>query len=79
MVEDVKGCHIGVKRLGIANVTNRRVAYNSLDENLDAAPSSLVSLVVLKQVGPGSFGANMVDTRSFRGDCRVITHHLPKT
>jgi hypothetical protein len=73
MVEDAKGCNVGVKRLGITKVANPCFVYNSLDENLDAAISGLVSLVVLKQGGPGSFGANAVDARSFRGDRKVIT------
>jgi hypothetical protein len=73
MVEDVEGCNVGVKRLRIAKVANPRVVYNSLDKNLDAALSGLVSLVVLKQGGPGSFGANAVDARSFCGDCWIVT------
>ncbi len=73
MVEDVEGCNVGVKRLGIAKVANPCVIYNSLDKNLDDALSGLVSLVVLKQGSPGSFGVNAVDARSFRGDCQVVT------
>ncbi len=73
MVEDVKGCNIGEKCLGIAKVVNRHVVYNSLDKNLDTALSGLVGLVVLKQGSPGGFGANAVDGRSFHGDCRVLT------
>jgi hypothetical protein len=73
MVEDAEGCNVGVKLLGIAKVANPRVVYNSLDKNLDAALSSLVSLVVLKQGSPGGFGTNAVDARSFSGDRRVIT------
>jgi hypothetical protein len=73
MVEDVEGCNVGVKRLGIAKVANPRVVYNSLDKNLDAVLSGLVGLVVLKQGSPGSFGVNPVDARSFCGDPRVIT------
>ncbi len=74
MVENVEGCNVGVKCLGIAKVANPRVVYmNSLNENLDAALSGLVSLVVLKQGGPGGPGANAVDTRSFRGNRRVVT------
>ncbi len=73
MVEDVKGCNVRVKCLGITKVANLRVVYNSLDEDLDATLSGLVSLVVLDQGSSGGFGTNVVDTRSFRGDCRVIT------
>ncbi len=51
-VEDVEGCNVGVKHLGIAKVANPRVIYNSLDKNLDAKLSGLISLVVLKQGGP---------------------------
>jgi hypothetical protein len=36
--------------------------------------SGLISLVFLDLGGPGSFGANAVDTRSFRIDCQVIAH-----
>jgi hypothetical protein len=68
MVEDVKGCNVGLKRLGIAKIANPHVVYNSLDENLDATLGGLVSLVVLKQGSPGSFGANAVDMKSFHGD-----------
>jgi hypothetical protein len=73
MVEDVKGCNFGVKCLEITKVVNPRVVYNSLDENLDAAISGLVPLVVLKLGSPGGFDANAVDARSFCGDCRVVT------
>jgi hypothetical protein len=73
MVEDVEGCNVGVKHLGIAKVANPRVVYNSLDKNLDAALSGLIGLVVLKQGSPGGFGANTVDARSFRSDCRAVT------
>ncbi len=72
MVEDVKGCNVGVKRLGIAKDTNPRVSYNSHDEDLDATLSGLVSLIVLNQGSPGGFGANTVDARSFRGDRGVL-------
>ncbi len=48
IVEDDKGCHVGVKRLGIAKVANPRVVYYSLDEDFDAGLSSLVGLVVLE-------------------------------
>jgi hypothetical protein len=73
MVEDVEGCNVGVKRLGIVKVPNPHVVYSSLNKNLDTALSNLVGLVVLKQGSPGGFGANAVDTRSFRGDRRVVT------
>jgi hypothetical protein len=73
MVEDVEGCNVGLKHFGIVKVTNPRVIYNSLNEDLDAALSGLVSLKVLNQGIPGSFGVNAVNARSFRGDCRVIT------
>jgi hypothetical protein len=73
MVEDVEGCNGGVKRLGIAKVANPCVVYNSLNEDLDAMLSGLVSLVVLNQTCPGGFGANAIGARSFRSDCRVIT------
>jgi hypothetical protein len=73
MVEDVEGCNVIVKRLGIAKVPNPRVIYNSLDKNLDAGVSGLIGLVVLKQGSPDGFGANTVDVRNFRGDCQVLT------
>ncbi len=73
MVEDVEGCNVGVKSLRIAKVVNPRVIYNSFDKNLDAALSSLVGLVVLKQGYPDGFGANAVNARSFNSDCRVVT------
>ncbi len=73
MVEDVEGCNVGVKRSGIVKVVNPRVVYHSIDENLDAALSSLVSLFVLNQYSPEVFGANKVDARSFHGDCWVVT------
>jgi hypothetical protein len=47
MVEDGKGCYVGVKRLGIANVVNPRVIYYGLNEDLDAVLSSILGLVVL--------------------------------
>ncbi len=47
MVKDGKGCYIGVKCFGIAKVANPRVVYYGLDEDLDAALSGLVGLVVL--------------------------------
>ncbi len=72
MVEDVEGCNVGVKCLGIAKVANPRVIYNSLDEDFDTALSSLVNLVVLNQGGPGSFGTNTIDARSFWDDRQVV-------
>jgi hypothetical protein len=73
MVEDVEGCNVGVKRLRIAKVANPRVFDNSLDEDLDAVFSSLVSHLVLNQGGPGDFGVNTINARSFCGDRRVVT------
>jgi hypothetical protein len=46
MVEDGKGCNVGVECLGIAEVANPRVVYYGLDE-VDTMLSSLVGLVVL--------------------------------
>ncbi len=48
MVEDGKGCYIGVKLLGIAKVANPCVIYYSLNEDLDAALSGLIGLIVLE-------------------------------
>jgi hypothetical protein len=48
MVEDVEGCNIGVKHLRIIKVTNPRVIYNGLNEDLDATFRGLVGLVVLE-------------------------------
>jgi hypothetical protein len=48
MVEDGKGCYVGVKRLGIVKVANLHVVYYGLNEDLDAALSDLVGLVVLE-------------------------------
>jgi hypothetical protein len=48
MVEDGKGCYIGVKCLGIAKVMNPRVIYYGLDEDLNATFSGLVGLLVLE-------------------------------
>ncbi len=73
MVEDVKGFNVGVKCLRIANFANPRVVDNSLNEDLDTMLSSLVSHLVLNQGGPGGFGTNAIDARSFCGDCRVVT------
>jgi hypothetical protein len=47
MVIEGKGCNIGVEHLGIAEVTNPRGVHNSLDEDLDAALSGLINLIVL--------------------------------
>jgi hypothetical protein len=47
MVKDGKGCNVGVKFLGIVEVANPCVVYYSLNEDLAAALSSLVGLVVL--------------------------------
>jgi hypothetical protein len=47
MVKDGKGCYVGVERLRIVKVANPRVVYYRLIEDLDAALSSLVGLVVL--------------------------------
>ncbi len=72
--EDGKGCNIGVEHLGIAEVTNPRVVYYSIYEDLDTALSSLVSLAVLNQGDPGGFSTNVVKARSFRIDCLDIAH-----
>jgi hypothetical protein len=48
MVEDGKGCYVGVKCLGIAKVANPCIVYYGLNEDLDAMLSSLVGLVVLE-------------------------------
>ncbi len=48
MVEDGKGCYVGVKRLGIAKVANPHVIYNGLDEDLDTTLSGLIGLLVLE-------------------------------
>ncbi len=47
MVKDGGGCNIGVEHLGIAEVVNSHVVYYGLNEDLDAALSGLVGLVVL--------------------------------
>jgi hypothetical protein len=73
MVEDVEGCNVGAKHLRIAKVANPHVVYNNLDEDLDAALSSLISLVVFNQGGPGGLGANAINARSFCGDPRIVT------
>ncbi len=76
MVEDVEGCYAGVKHLKIAKVANPCVVYNSLDEDLDAVLSGLISLVVLNQGSPGGFGANAINARGFCCDCRVVTGRM---
>jgi hypothetical protein len=48
MVEDVEGCNVEVKPLRNVKVANPGVVYNGLDEDLDAALSGLVGLVVLE-------------------------------
>jgi hypothetical protein len=48
MVEDGKGCYVGVKHLGITKVANPRVIYYGLNEDLYAMLSSLVGLVILE-------------------------------
>ncbi len=53
-------------------VANPHIWHNSLDEDLDAMLSILVSLVVLNVGSPGSFGANTVNARSFNIDCQII-------
>ena len=47
MVKDGKGCNVGVEFFRIAEVANPCVVHNSLNEDLDALLSNLVSLVVL--------------------------------
>ncbi len=48
MVEDGKGCNIGVKCLGIAKVANPRFVYYVLNEDLDTVLGGLVDLIVLE-------------------------------
>ncbi len=72
MVKESKGFIRGVECLWITEVVNPRVIHNSLDEDLDAALSSLVNLEVLNQGSPGGFGTDAVNARSFSIDCRVI-------
>jgi hypothetical protein len=72
MVEEGKGCNVRVKSPWIAKVVNLRVFHNSLNEDLDAKLSGLISLVVLDLGGPGGSGANMVSARSFCIDCWVV-------
>jgi hypothetical protein len=59
MVKEGEGCNVRVERFGTTQVTNPRVVDNSLDEDLEAMLSGLISLVVLNYAGPGGFGANM--------------------
>jgi hypothetical protein len=72
MVEEGEGCNVGVKSLGIMKVVNPHVFHNSFNEDLDAMLSGLIGLVVLDLGNPGSFGVNVVDSRSFCIDCRVV-------
>ncbi len=72
MVKDGKGCNVGVEHLGIAEVAYPHVIHNSLNEDLDAMLSGLISLVVLNQGILGSFSTNAVDARCFCIDCRII-------
>ncbi len=48
MVKDGEGCSVRVERHGIAKVANSRVVYYGLDEDLDAALSGLVGLIILE-------------------------------
>jgi hypothetical protein len=48
MVEDGKGCYVGVECLGIAKVPNPHVVYYGLNEDLDTALGGPVGLVVLE-------------------------------
>jgi hypothetical protein len=47
MVEDGKGCYVGVEHLRITKVANPCVIYYGLNEDLDAMLSGFVGLVVL--------------------------------
>ncbi len=47
MVKDGEGCNIGVECLGVVEVANPRFFHYSLNEDLDALLSGLISLVVL--------------------------------
>jgi hypothetical protein len=72
MVKEGKGYNVQVESLGVAKVANPHVLHSSLDEDLDAVLSSLISLVVLDLGSPSSFGAHAVDARGFRVDRRII-------
>ncbi len=48
MVENDKGCYVGVERLGIAKVANPHVVSYDHNEDLDTALSSFVGLGVLE-------------------------------
>jgi hypothetical protein len=76
MVKEGKGCNVRVECLRIAKIMNPRILHNSLDEDLDAMLGGLKSLIVLDLGGPGCFGTNVVDARSFRVDCRIIAHRM---
>ncbi len=52
MVKEGEGYNVGVEHLGIAEVTNPCVVHNSLNEDLDAVLSVLISLIVLNQGDP---------------------------
>jgi hypothetical protein len=46
MVKVGEGCNIRVEHLGIAEVINPCIIHNSLNEDLDAVLSGLISIVV---------------------------------
>jgi hypothetical protein len=48
--------------------------HNSLDEDLVAMLSGLISLIVLDLGGPSSFGVHMVNARSFHLARRVVAY-----
>jgi hypothetical protein len=52
------------------------VCPSSLNEGLDAALSSLISLVVLDLGGPSSFGKDAFDARSFCIDVWVVARRM---
>jgi hypothetical protein len=72
MVKEGKGCYIGAENFGIVKVANPRVRHSSLNEDLEATLSGLISLVVLDLGGPSSFGADGFNARSFHIDVRVV-------
>jgi hypothetical protein len=47
MVEDGKGCYVGVKHLRIMKVANPHVVYYGLDEDLDTTLSGLMCVCKL--------------------------------